>query len=113
MKFLIFVFSFILAGVSVFSCGTNSSVKTPKGEDTLEIIGWTQLYGNEPHMNLGIVSEDGNEYAIYPYSLGDELKGKLLGHLVKFTVIFLDIPIDYGFYLKGGYVTPLSWEILQ
>jgi len=113
-----------LAALSVFSCGTAASdqreqglpIETPLAtnvENTGKITGMVQVYGNEPHTYVGIIEGNGTEYAVYPSSSEDELR-KLQGHLIEFTVIFLDEPKgEGGLYLKGGTVTPLGWEILR
>jgi len=113
-----------LAALSVFSCGTASGDQREQGllnetplatnvENTVKITGTVHIYGNEPHTFVGIVDERGNEYAVYPVSKEAELR-KLQGHLIVFTVIMLDEPKgEGGLYLKGGTVTPLSWEIIR
>jgi len=122
-------FIIALAALSVFSCRTvsgdqielRSADASPlydaplasNVENTGIITGMVQIYGNEPHTYVGIVEGNGTEYAVYPRSSEDELR-RLQGHLIEFTVIFLDEPKDEGgLYLKGGTVTPLSWEILR
>jgi hypothetical protein len=118
------VILFALAVLGVFSCGTaasdqreqdspGNSPSASKVENTAKITGMVQVYGNEPHTFVGIVDEKGIEYAVYPPSSEAELI-KLQGHLIAFTVIVLDEPKgEGGLYLKGGTVTPLSWEILR
>jgi len=113
-----------LAALSVFSCGTASGdqreqvspIETPLAvnlENVEKITGMVQIYGNEPHTFVGIVEGNGTEYAVYPRSSEDDLR-KLQGHLIEFTVIFLDEPRGEGsLYLKGGTVTPLGWEIIR
>jgi len=60
---------------------------------------------------VGIVDERENEYAVYPPEKEEELR-KLQGHLIEFTVVFLEKPQAYGsLFLKGGTVTPVTWEI--
>ena len=125
MRFFLLAF----AALSVFSCGTvagdqvgpNSPdpkppVSTPpdtKEEITTTITGRVVGYGNEPHTFVGIVDERGIEYAVYPPAKETELRN-LQGHLIKFTVIMLDEPKgEGGLYLKGGTVTPVSWEIIR
>jgi len=98
VRFILFAFAIMI----VLSCGT-----------TARITGRVQIYGNEPHTFVGIVDENGAEYAVYPSSTEDELRS-LQGHLIAFTVVFLDGPKgEGGLYLKGGTVTPLSWEIIR
>ena len=80
---------------------------------TAKIIGRVQVFGNEPHTFVGIVDQDKIEYAVYPPSREEELR-KLQGHLIEFTVVFLEEPQGYGsLFLKGGTVTPVKWEIIQ
>ena len=115
MRFILFA----LAALCVFSCGKASGDQLEPGEpgsgggNTVKITGTVHIYGNEPHTFVGIVDERGNEYAVYPVSKEAELR-KLQGHLIVFTVIMLDEPKgEGGLYLKGGTVTPLSWEIIR
>jgi len=120
VRFLLFA----LALLSIFSCGTAAGDQqkpdSPGGsppatnvENTTRITGRAQIYGNEPHTFVGIVDENGPVYAVYPRSIEDELRS-LQGHLIVFTVVFLDEPKgEGGLYLKGGTVTPLSWEIIR
>jgi hypothetical protein len=119
MRFILFAITFL----SVFSCRTAASGQhkpdlpgnssSSNLENTIRITGIVQVYGNEPHTFVGIVEENGTEYAVYPPSQEAELR-KLQGHLIAFTVIMLDEPKgEGGIYLKGGTVTPLSWEILR
>jgi hypothetical protein len=115
MRFILFAF----AVLSVFSCGTVAGDQLEPGEpgssggNTIKITGTVQIYGNEPHTFVGIVDESRVEYAVYPPSKEAELR-KLQGHLIEFTVIMLDEPKGEGsMYLKGGTVTPLSWEIIR
>jgi hypothetical protein len=118
MRFILFA----LAILTVFSCGTASGDQFGQGpgnsssaneEKTAKITGMVHVYGNEPHTFVGIEDEKGTEYAVYPPSSEAELI-KLQGHLIEFTVIVLDEPKgEGGLYLKGGTVTPLSWEIIR
>ena len=108
MRFIAFALCFILAAFSVFSCSSDSPV-----ENTMKITGMVQVYGNEPHTFVGIIDEAGVEYAVYPHSKEAELY-ELQGHLIEFTVVFLDEPKGEGsLYLRGGTVTPLSWVIIR
>ena len=108
MKFIAFTICFVLSSFSVFSCSNNSSV-----ENTAMITGRVQVYGNVPHVFVGIVDEAGVEYAVYPRSNDEELI-LLQGHLIEFTVIFLDKPQAVGgMIFRGGTVTPVSWVILN
>jgi len=110
MRFILFVLAFL----SVFSCRTAAAgQRGTNAENTTRITGMVQVYGSEPHTFVGIVDEKGTVYAVYPPSSEAELI-KLQGHLIEFTVIMLDEPKgEGGLYLKGGTVTPLSWEILR
>ena len=82
-------------------------------ERTAIITGMVRIFGNEPHTYVGIVDEGGTEYAVYPRSVEDELR-KLQGRLIVFTVTVLAEPKgEGGMYLKGGTVTPLTWEIIR
>jgi len=82
-------------------------------ESTIKILGQIEIYGSFPHTFAGIVDENGTAYAIYPPSVENELRD-LQGHLIEFTVIFLDKPQGLGgMFLRGGTVTPLGWEIKQ
>jgi len=120
LKFIFLAFIII----SLFSCATaanrkNEAVKNTKNcertnmEINTKITGRVQVYGNEPHTFVGIVDMNGIEYAVYPRSKEDELR-QLQGHLIEFTVVFLDEPKAYGsLFLKGGTVKPIKWEITQ
>ena len=82
-------------------------------ETTTIIIGRITIYGNEPYTFVGIVAENGTEYAVYSPSHEAELR-TLQGHIIEFTVVLLDEPQGYGsLFLKGGTVSPLAWEILE
>jgi len=82
-------------------------------ENTMKILGRTQIYGNEPHTFVGIIDENGTEYAVYPPSQEEKLK-TLQGHLIEFTVVLLDEPKgDGSIFLKGGTVTVVKWELVQ
>ena len=71
-----------------------------------------EIYGNEPHSFVGIVDENGIEYTVYSPESVKELR-MLQGHLIKFTVVFVEPQNYQSMYLKGGTVTPLSWEIIR
>ena len=116
-------FLFTLAFLGVFSCVTargdqhkNDSPGSPpvsSEESTARITGRVQISGNEPFTFVGIVDENGTEYAVYPPSRETELR-QLQGHLIEFTIIILNEPQgEGGMYLKGGTVTPVSWEIIH
>ena len=120
MRFILFAFAFL----SVFSCGTAASDQRGSGssgiippasavENTVKITGTVEIYGSEPYTFAGIVDENHVEYAVYPPSQEAELR-KLQGRLIAFTVLMLNEPKGYGsLFLKGGTVTPLSWEIIR
>jgi hypothetical protein len=82
-------------------------------ENMKKLTGRVQIYGSEPRTFVGIVDEQGTEFAVYPPSQEEELR-KLQGYLIEFTVIFLEEPQGNGsLYLKGGTVTPVKWEIIR
>ena len=144
MKFVFFILFFIVTICGVFSLGSRARANNPQnppitegetvsavgaangvdaansvgdvdtnGSGTRKIIGKVQIYGSEPRTFVGIVDQDKTEYAVYPASQENELR-KLQGHLIEFTVVFLDEPQGYGsLFLKGGTVTPVKWEIIQ
>ena len=130
MKILILVLLFALTSINLFSLGkkdtmnkeqqsqgtnieTNIDKKTENRENQIKIRGKISIFGSEPRTFAGIVDENGTEYAIHPSSREDQLR-KLQGHLIEFTVIMLDEPSGYGgMFLKGGTVTPVSWEIIR
>ena len=124
MKIVIFILLLSLIPFSVFPFGRRQRTReTPPApvenveviseENTIKITGRVEVYGNVPHTYVGIAAEDGNQYAIYPVDMEEQLKG-LQGHLIEFTVELLDEGRGYGsLFLRGGTVTPLSWEILQ
>jgi hypothetical protein len=128
VKLIAFVLFFAAAATGAFSSGRkekNNSQPLPvenpgTGEqlhtgtaNTVKLIGRVQIYGNEPHTFAGIVDEEGTEYAVYPPAQEAELR-LLQGNLIEFIVVFLDGPRgEGGLYLKGGTVTPISWEIIR
>jgi len=63
---------------------------------------------------VGIVDQqDETEYAVYPPSRADELRG-FQGHLIEFTVIKQDEPMGLGgLQLNGGTVTVVDWKIVR
>jgi hypothetical protein len=90
--------------------GNNGNSGNSMG-NTIKITGKIQIYGNEPHTFVGIVAEDGAEYAVYPPSKEEELR-TLQGYLIEFTVVLLDEPQGFGsLFLKGGTVTPIEWTV--
>ena len=129
MKVVFFLVFFILLACNIFSFGRREKVSDsqnsppnsaeiattgnqPDTDKTMKILGQIQVYGSEPHTFAGIVAQDGIMYAIYPPSREDELR-ELQGHLIEFTVTLLDEPKGFGsLFLRGGTVTPLSWEIM-
>ena len=114
MKLLFSVLIFVFATFSVFSCATNANTEDAvKVENTAKITGRVQIYGNEPFTFVGIIDEADTEYAVHPPEVADELR-RLQGRLIEFTVIFLDEAQGMGgMMLRGGTVTPLSWEIIR
>ena len=126
---MIFAFLFIIIAPNAFSCGKKeknntsgspaNSVKTVDTgnqignsmENTIKITGKIQIYGNEPHTFVGIIAENGQEYAVFPPSKEEELR-TLQGYLIEFTVVLLDEPQGFGsLFLKGGTVTPIEWTV--
>jgi len=83
-------------------------------EKTETITGRVVIFGSEPFTYAGIVAEDNTHYAILPPEKEKELRG-VQGQLLKFTVVFVT-PAEQSLAsinLKGGTVTPISWEILR
>ena len=77
------------------------------------ITGRIVIFGNEPNTFIGIVVDDGTEYAVYSPDREAELR-RLQGHRIEFTVVFLDEPQAYGsLFLKGGTVSPIEWKVLE
>ena len=132
MKLTVFILFFIAATFSIFSLpsreimdnthnvpventviiDSGSQLDAESGNTSI-ITGKIRIYGNEPHTFVGIVDENGKEYAVYPLSKEEELR-KLQGHLIEFTVVLLDEPRTYGsLFLKGGTVTPITWKLIQ
>ena len=97
---------------------TVSPIIADEGTAVLEeaktiITGRIAVFGNEPHTFLGIVDENGKEYAVYSPDYEAELK-KLQGQKIEFTVDILNEIKVYGsLFLKGGTVKPVSWKILE
>jgi hypothetical protein len=80
--------------------------------NTQTLRGYVHIYGAEPRTYIGIVS-GGKVYAVYPHERETELR-ILQGREIEFSVCFLDIPQGEGsLFLKDGYVTLLSWKILN
>ena len=97
----------------------NETVDTSDQADTgennmIKITGWVQIYGSEPHTFVGIIDhQDETEYAVYPPSKEEELRG-LQGRLIEFTVTKQDEPMSFGgLQLKGGTVTVVEWRIIR
>ena len=134
IKTVFFLVFFILITMNVFSSGkkekapkaTNAETASPAAVspvspsrqpgvehgNTRIILGQVRVFGSEPRTYVGIVAENGTEYSVYPPEKEAELRN-LQGRLLEFTVTFLDEPQGQGsLYLKGGTVTPLSWEIM-
>lgn len=107
---------FFLVFLSFLSCASaknRGGMENTSTEEPVKVTGRIQIYGNEPHTFVGIVDKDGNEYAVYIRSGEDELR-RLQGHLIEFTVVFLDDQQSYGgLFLKGGTVELIEWEIIQ
>ena len=114
MKFVDLILIFILASFNVFSCAPHADMEDEiQMDNTARITGRVQIYGNEPRTFVGIVDQANTEYAVHPPSVANELR-RLQGHLIEFTVIFLGEPQgEGGMYLRGGTITPLSWEIIR
>lgn len=106
----------VLCAAGLFACGTQQAAYKMAEDDsmgdTVIITGMVHIYGSEPHTYPGIESEDGRIFAVYPYEKETEISA-LQGHLIEFTVRFLENPAGEGsLYLRDGTVTPLSWRIL-
>ncbi|MDR1301205.1 MAG: hypothetical protein LBK43_01890 [Treponema sp.] len=73
-----------------------------------------EVYGNEPHTYVGILSEaDGKLYAVYPPEQEAKLR-VLQGRRLEMTLRFLEKPQGYGsLFLKDGTVNPVSWKIVE
>ena len=125
MKVIVFLLFFVFVIPGAFPCGkkeksnaqpVSAETVSTEGQGTknlIKIIGRVQIYGSEPHTFVGIVDERENEYAVYPPEKENELR-RLQGHLIEFTVVFLEKPQAYGsLFLKGGTVTPVTWEIIR
>ena len=108
MKFIIFIFAIM----NFLSCVSVRSEDSISVENTVIITGRVVVYGNEPRTYAAIVDTDGVRYAIYPRSRENELR-QLQGHLIEFTVIFVDNPSPGNLSLMGEAVTPISWEIIR
>jgi len=117
MKYIFIVMVFLFVAFNAFPNGIRDSMNkeaeiVTSSSETSIIVGRVQIYGNSPHTFVGIVDEEGIEYAVYPAAKETELRA-LQGYMIRFTVIFYDEPKTYGsMYLKGGTVEPVRWEIL-
>ena len=110
-KPIVFLLLFTIAPHCLFSSGIKDEMN--HAGNTVKITGMIQIYGNEPHTFVGIVDENGTEYAVYPASCEEKLRA-LQGHLIEFTVVFFDEPQGFGgLFLKGGTVEPLDWKIIK
>jgi len=128
MKLIVFLLFFVCITPNVFPCGRKEKNNVQPAtaetfgaaeqintgtENMTKLTGRVQIYGSEPHTFAGIVDENGTEFAVYPPEQEEELR-KLQGHLIEFTVVFLDDPRGYGsLFLRGGTVTPVKWEIIN
>ena len=123
MKYIFFLLFFVFVTAGVFSLGKKEEKndnpasrcetgnQTGDGEEkTIKIRGRIQIYGNDPHTFVGIVAENGTEYAVYSPSRENELR-RLQGRLIEFTVILSGESQDCG--LRGGTVIPVEWEIIS
>ena len=106
------VFIFLSSGI--FALGKGECNKKEVEVETMETItGRIVIFGSEPHTFMGIVADDGTEYAVYSPAREAELR-RLQGHKIEFTVVFLDEQQTYGsLFLKGGTVSPIEWKVLE
>lgn len=110
-KSVLFFVMFTIAPFFLFSSGIKEEMNNAEG--AVKITGKIEIYGSEPHTFVGIVDENGTEYAVHAPSREDELR-RLQGRLIEFTVVFLDDPQVFGsLFLKGGTVEPLGWVIIR
>ena len=128
IKIICFISFFFLAIGCAFSAGIREANNTQPSaaenaamnnqdcnnmETTIKITGRVQVYGNEPFTFVGIIDQNDTEYSVYPPEKEKELI-PLQGHLIEFTAILLNEPQGFGsLSLKGGTVTPITWEILR
>ena len=130
MKNTIFILVFILTVLNIFPSGRRENMNaTPNlpgdnaetinagnqieenKENIVKIVGRVEVYGHEPETFVGIIDVNDVQYAVFPPSMEEELS-KLQGHLIEFTVVLLDEPQGFGsFFLRGGTVTPIKWEL--
>lgn len=110
---------------SIFSCIGSARVNQPdvkventvnqpdnSVENAVKITGRIVIFGDGRNTFAGITDENDVQYAIYPPSVEEEL-GNLQGHLIEFTVIFVEEQTYGSLFLRGGTVTPVSWEIIR
>jgi len=131
IKFVFFALFFIVGTAGAFSFGRKEAVNNPQNQPSInvkttadqpdagenisvKITGRIQIYGNEPHTFVGIIDhQDGTEYAVFPPSPNEELRG-LQGRLIEFTVVKQDGPMGFGaLQLKGGSVKVIEWRIIH
>jgi hypothetical protein len=130
LKTVVFALLFIFVTFNIFPLGRKEKMNTTQNlsagntetidarnqideskKNITNIRGRVEIYGNEPRTFVGIVDENGIEYAVYPPSVGEELR-KLQGYLIDFTVVLLDEPQGFSsLLLRGGTVTPIKWEL--
>lgn len=113
----------LLCAAGLFACGTAQKANKAAGDNSTNIqndapagsviiTGSVHIYGSEPHTYVGIESDNGKTYAVYPREKEAEIR-PLQGRRIEFTVRFLKEPAGEGsLYLRDGTVTPLSWRIL-
>ena len=124
MKALSFTFLFFLMIFSIFSFGRReTNTRHPldgsfpsehlNAENSQNIRARVRIFGSEPRTFVGLVSEEGREYSVYPQSQEQVLAG-LQGYLIDFTVVLLDEAHGYGsLFLRDGTVTVISWRIIE
>ena len=108
MKTISFLLVFVVLVLSTFSCKTGTTK-----ENTTQITGRVQIYGNEPFTFVGIIDENNVEYMVHPPSVADELRN-LQGRLIEFNVTFLkEEQRAVLLHFKGKVVTPVSWKVIR
>jgi hypothetical protein len=124
---------FILAALPMFSLGKREKNKNDfftvevngtkniddsdkthrESSDMIKIVGKVQIYGTDPFTFVGILDQNGSEYAVYPPEKEEEIR-TLQGHLIEFQVVFANEQRSYGgLFLEGGTVIPVTWKIIQ
>ena len=116
-KKIITLVLFFLIALNAFAFGRREAARESQTspENSLSFLGVLVIYGNEPVTFAGIVSVEGNEYAVYPRDMVEELR-TLQGHLIEFTIIPLGEEEARGLenpYLGGGWVRLLSYKIIE